>query len=461
MTAEATGPSTPATASAERFAGGPGEPSPRTGEGPRATSVRQQSEVFARAGRRAFDRCDELAAITAVPGGIHRFHLTQQHRMANALVGQWMRSAGLVTRIDAAGNLVGRVEGRRPGLPAVLLGSHLDTVPDAGRYDGPLGVMIAIETAALLHEVMPMMPCALEVYAFSDEEGTRFDTALLGSRPVAGDWRPEWLDQTDAQRVTLRQALRDFGLDPLRVAEAARRPDEVVAYLEAHIEQGPLLEAMGRPLGTVTSIAGARRFALTVTGEARHAGGTPYDRRRDALVGASLAVLAIERIAKSREVIGTVGSLRAFPGAVNVVPGRAEFTLDLRAETDRQRDDAWTEILVAVTELCEQRKLRFDWVEGHRARAVRCAPRLADAIAAAAAAADRGNGEVPRLYSRAGHDAMVIADIADVGMLFVRCEDGISHAPAEAVTVGDVRLAVEAFTAAVRTVLTIERSSHA
>lgn len=456
--------------------------------GPRAASVRQQAELYARAGRRAYDRCDELAAITAVPGGIHRFHLTQQHRMANALAGQWMRAAGLTTRIDAAGNLVGRIEGRTPGLPAVLLGSHLDTVPDAGRYDGPLGVMIAIETAALLREVMPLMPCALEVYGFSDEEGTRFGTALLGSKPVAGEWRSEWLDQTDARGVTLRQAYRDFGLDPARVADAARRPDEVVGYLEAHIEQGPLLEAMGRPLGVVTSIAGARRFALTITGEARHSGGTPYERRRDALVGASLAVLAVEGIAKRRDIIGTVGAMRAFPGAVNVVPGRAEFTLDLRAETDGQRDAGWTEILVAITSLCEQRRLRFDWVEEHRARAVRCAPRLADAVASAVAAATRaeaartapegvrvdgvggdgfpaeparGAAEVPRLYSRAGHDAMVIADIADIGMLFVRCEDGISHAPTEAVTVDDVRLAVEAFTAAVRTVLTTERSSHA
>lgn len=203
----------------------------------------------------------------------------------------------------------------------------------------------------------------------------------------------------------------------------------------------------------VSSIAGARRFALTVTGQARHSGGTPYDRRRDALVGASAAVLAVEAIARRRAVIGTVGALHAYPGAVNVVPGRAEFSLDLRAETDRQRDDAWAEILDTVTEVCAQRRLSFDWVEEHRARAVACAPGPAAAIGAAAARADR-DGEVPRLYSRAGHDAMVMADITEIGMLFIRCADGISHAPDEAVTVPDVRLAVEAFTNAVRTVLT-------
>ena len=427
---------------------------PVVDHGPRDRLALAQTELFARAGRRAYDRCDELAAITEVPGGIHRFHLTSQHRWANALAGQWMRAAGLTTRTDAAGNLVGRLEGREPGLPAVLLGSHLDTVPDAGRYDGPLGVVIAIETAQLLREVMPMMPCALEVYAFSDEEGTRFGTALLGSNPVAGNWHPEWLDQADQGGTTLRQAYRDFGLDPNRVAEAARRPDGVVAYLEAHIEQGPLLEELGRPLGVVTSIAGARRFALSVTGEARHAGGTPYERRRDALVGASSAVLAIESIARRRDIIGTVGEMRAYPGAVNVVPGRAEFSLDLRAETDEEREAGWDEMLQTITETCRRRGLEFGWVEEHRAHAVRCAPRLAAAVTAAVASADRGGGEVPRLYSRAGHDAMVMADLTEIGMLFVRCADGISHAPTEAVTVADVTLAVEAFTAAVRTVLT-------
>ena len=413
------------------------------------------------AGRRAYDRCDELAALSAVKGSIHRFHLTSQHAWANALVGRWMTAAGLQTRIDAAGNLVGRIEGSRPGLPAVMLGSHIDTVPDAGRYDGPLGVMIAIEVADLLREAMPTMPCALEVVAFSDEEGARFGTALLGSNPVAGNWQDSWLDQTDEAGTSLRRAFKDFGLDPAKVRTAARRPDELVAYLEAHIEQGPLLEAQARPLGVVTSIAGARRFALTVTGEARHAGGTPYDRRRDALVGASFAVLAIESIARRRDIIGTVGEISAYPGAVNVVPGRVEFSLDLRAETDAARDAGWGEILDTITTMCHQRNLEFHWVEEHRAHAVVCADWLQGAIAGAVAAADPEGGAVPRLYSRAGHDAMVMADVTDIGMLFIRCEDGISHAPAEAVTPWDVSLAVEAFAAATRTVLTVDRGPDA
>ena len=428
---------------------------------PQGTGTAATRDTLLAAGRRAYDRCDELAALSAVKGSIHRFHLTSQHAWANALVGRWLAAAGLQTRVDAAGNMVGRIEGSRPGLPAVMLGSHIDTVPDAGRYDGPLGVVIAIEVAALLREAMPSMPCALEVVAFSDEEGARFGTALLGSNPVAGNWHDEWLTQTDAQGTSLRQAFRDFGLDPTRVRRAARRPDELVAYLEAHIEQGPLLEAQARPLGVVTSIAGARRFALTVTGEARHAGGTPYDRRRDALVGASFAVLAIESIARRRDIIGTVGEIQAYPGAVNVVPGRVEFSLDLRAETDQQRDAGWAEILDTITTVCRERNLEFHWVEEHRAHAVACAGWLKDAVAAAVADADTDGGDVPMLYSRAGHDAMVMADITDIGMLFIRCEDGISHAPAEAVTVWDVALAVEAFAAATASVMTSDRSLHA
>ena len=433
-------------------------------EGPEVAEERGAAiapNLLATAGRRAYDRCDELAALSAVKGSIHRFHLTSQHAWANALVARWMGAAGLQTRIDAAGNLVGRIEGSRPGLPAVMLGSHIDTVPDAGRYDGPLGVTIGIEVAELLRDAMPTMPCALEVVAFSDEEGARFGTALLGSNPVAGNWDDAWLDQVDAAGTSLRRAFKDFGLDPSKVRQAARRPEELVAYLEAHIEQGPLLEAQARPLGAVTSIAGARRFALTVTGEARHAGGTPYDRRRDALVGASFAVLAVESIAKRRDIIGTVGEIHAYPGAVNVVPGRVEFSLDLRAETDEQRDAGWAEILDTVTAVCDERNLEFHWVEEHRAHAVACAGWLKDAVAGAIAAVDPDGGAVPMLYSRAGHDAMVMADVTDIGMLFIRCEDGISHSPAEAVTPWDVALAVDAFATLTRTVLTSGRAPDA
>jgi allantoate deiminase len=273
---------------------------------------------------------------------------------------------------------------------------------------------------------------------------------MLGSKATAGAWSPEYLDATDAGGVSLREALSQFGLDPARVGAARRESRELIGYLEAHIEQGPELEAAGLPLGVVSSICGARRFALTVLGEARHAGSTPYPRRRDALIGASHAVIDIERIARKREVIATVGKLQAYPGADNVVCGRAEFSLDLRAEHDADRDAAWSAISAAIQKRCQQRYLRFAVRETHCAAGVSCAPWLQRAVTDGI----RGTGQAraPVLFSRPGHDAMVLARITDVGMIFVRCADGISHHPAEAVQAPDVAAAADAFEAAVRAI---------
>jgi allantoate deiminase len=388
-------------------------------------------------------RCDELAAITALPGRIDRFHLTQEHRRANELVGGWMREAGMHTWTDAAGNICGRLD---PGLHAytVLLGSHLDTVPDAGAYDGPLGVVLAIEVVRRL--CRESLPAALEVIGFGDEEGVRFGTALFGSKAVAGAWDPSTLAATDAEGITLAQALTDFGLDPDRVGDAAR--DDLRCYLEAHIEQGPELEAAGLGLGTVTSMAGARRFAVVLHGEARHAGGTPYERRKDALLGASRLVVEVDRLARERGVIATVGRLQAFPGAVNVIPGRVELSLDLRAETDTNRDGVADEIARFLDGLCAETGLRAEVTQTHSARSVPCALPLQDAITAAIRAT--GQQVVPRMWSRAGHDAMALAGVTDVGMLFLRCHDGISHHREESVLAEDVAAAADAFEAAVR-----------
>lgn len=400
---------------------------------------------------RVLRRCDELAAITAIPGRIDRYHLTEEHARANALVGRWLRRAGLTTWVDAAGNVCGRLEGREPGLPAVMLGSHLDTVPNAGRYDGPLGVMMAIEVAARLAPDAAGLDCALEVIGFGDEEGARFGTALLGSSPVAGIWHEEWLGLEDDEGVSLEQAFRDFGLDPARVGSAARAPGEVAAYLEAHIEQGPRLEHDGLGLGAVTSIAGARRFHVATLGQARHAGGTPYERRRDALLGASHAVIDVNRIGRARGVIATVGQMQAYPGGMNVVPGKVEFSIDIRAEHDEDRDNAWEEIAEAMYGRCTGIGLQVVVEEAHAAPAVGCAGWLTEAVAAGIVAA--GQPRVPRLFSWAGHDAMAIASLTDVGMLFLRCEDGISHHPDEAVLAEDVALGLDAFEATVRDVV--------
>jgi allantoate deiminase len=399
------------------------------------------------------DRCDELAALSSQPDFLERVHLSPEHAAANALVAGWMEEAGLHTWQDAAGNQCGRIEGAEPGLPALLLGSHIDTVPDAGRFDGMLGVLLAIQVASRIEP--GSLPFALEVVAFSDEEGTRFGTALLGSRALAGTWDDEWWNLTDKDGISLFEAFQDFGLDPARLPGAFRRPETLVGYLEAHIEQGPHLEDADRRLAVVTSIAGARRFSLTMHGKAGHAGGTPYDRRRDALVGASELVIEIERLSKQGGVVGTVGKLEAFPGGVNVIPGRVDFSLDLRAEFDEDRDAVLTLIHDAAQAIASRRGLEFEQHEIYRADAVVCDLDLRAAIEAGI----RSTGDETPLafWSRAGHDGMAVVAATPIAMLFLRCAGGVSHHPDENVTKADVAAALEAFEAAVHAVA----ASHA
>lgn len=427
-------------------------------------------DTLAAAARRVMARCDELARVTATPGEIERVYLSPEHARVNRLAAEWMREIGMSSRQDAAGNQVGRLGPDRspslsrrrdpstgsaadpPEAPALILGSHLDTVPDAGRYDGIVGVLMALEVVRLLRAPVDdggwrsPLPFALEVYAFSDEEGTRFGKALLGSSAVAGTWRDQWWTLADVHGTTLRQAFLEFGLDPARIGEAARRPDELIAYLEAHIEQGPELDRRGDSLAVVSSIASARRFQLHVEGEARHAGGTPYDMRHDALLGASEAALAVERIcAAEHHVIGTVGQLEAFPGAVNIVPGEARFSLDLRGEFDSERDRVWDAFARELDVIMGRRGLRWRAREVHNAPAVMCAPLLRDVVREGILSTlPRGADEPPTIFSRAGHDGMAIGAVTEVGMLFLRNPDGISHHPDEAVSARDVALGIRA-----------------
>ncbi|GAB3150083.1 allantoate amidohydrolase [Microbacterium neimengense] len=412
---------------------------------------------IAAAARRVMARCDELARVTATPGRIERVYLSPEHARVNRLAAEWMRELGMRTRQDAAGNQIGRFDRiigdtLDPDAPALIIGSHLDTVLDAGRFDGIVGVLMGLEIARLLRTPVGdgrfgvALPFALEVVAFSDEEGTRFGKALLGSSAVAGLWDEDWWALTDADGTSLRQAFLEFGLDPARIGEAARRPDELIGYLEAHIEQGPELDRRGEPLAVVSSIASARRFQLVVEGEARHAGGTPYDMRRDALLGASEAALAVERICREEHhIIGTVGQLEAYPGAVNVVPGEARFSLDLRGEFDETRDHVWDELSRELDAIMGRRGLRWSSREVHSAAAVMCAPLLQDVVREGIGATDAPGGTDPAvIFSRAGHDAMSIGAITDVGMLFLRNPDGISHHPGESVSAPDVALGIRA-----------------
>jgi allantoate deiminase len=410
-------------------------------------------DAYQTAARRVMARCDELARVTATPGGIERVYLSPEHARVNRLAAEWMREVGMTTWEDAAGNQIGRVPASDPDAPALMLGSHLDTVPDAGRFDGIVGVLMALEVVRLIRvpgadgtaSVSPL-PFALEVVAFSGEEGTRFGKALLGSSAVADTWNDDWWTLTDADGTTLREAFREFGLDPGRIGEAARRPDELVGYLEAHIEQGPELDRRGESLAVVSSIASARRFQFVIQGEARHAGGTPYDMRRDALLGASEAALAVERICRGEHhIIGTVGQLEAFPGAVNIVPGEAHLSLDLRGEHDDSRDRVWEAISVELDVIMGRRGLGWQAREIHSAAAVMCAPLLRDVVREGILATlPRGAGEPATIFSRAGHDGMAIGAITDVGMLFLRNPEGISHHPDESVSTGDVTLGIRA-----------------
>jgi allantoate deiminase len=407
-------------------------------------------------------RCDELAGHTSAADGlIERVYLSPEHAAVNALAAGWMREAGLTTWQDAAGNQCGRLEGSTPGLPALLLGSHLDTVPSAGRYDGILGVLTAIAVVDRIRASGRSLPFALEVVAFGDEEGTRFGTALLGSRALAGTWLDAWWDLTDAEGTTLHDAFVEFGLDPAAVSRAARSSNDFVGYLETHIEQGPLLEDRDLPLGIVSSIAGARRFQITITGKAGHSG-TPWTHRRDALAGTSEAIVAIERLARAADLIATVGHLEVFPDAVNVIAGRAEFSLDLRGRFDSDRDAVWQQIETMLADICADRGLHVGVEETHSAPAAHCSDRLRGVIAAgirAARASDSAVGPAENsadnaaapveLLSMAGHDAMAVAHLTEIGMLFVRCAGGVSHHPDESVTEADVAAALDAFEAAV------------
>jgi hydantoinase/carbamoylase family amidase len=383
-------------------------------------------------------RCDALAAHTEEPGRLTRTFLTSKHAAAATEVQTWMEAAGMTVRMDGMANLIGRYEGARPHAPAVLIGSHLDTVRDAGRYDGMLGVLLGIAAVERLKAEGRRLPFAIEVVGFGDEEGVRFARTLLGSRALAGTLDAKALDTRDATGTTLAEALTAFGLSPGLWRAAARDPARTLAYLEVHIEQGPVLERENLPVGVVTAIAGATRLAVTLTGEAGHAGTVPMDARHDAMTGAAEAVLAVETLAREQGVVATVGSLDVSPGAVNVVPGRVRFTVDLRAAADEQRAAALTALHERMQAIAQSRGLRMAVEILHENAASPCSPTLSDVLAEAV---DRAGYRVHRLMSGAGHDAMAMADLCDSAMLFVRCAGGISHNPAEQVSARDVAVA--------------------
>ena len=398
-----------------------------------------------RGGARAVSRCDALGVppYSDMPDGLYRGYLTPAYAAAQDAVERWMGEAGMRVARDPAVNLVGRYEGSASEAPALLIGSHLDSVRDGGRYDGPLGIMLGIEAVAALNETGRRMAFPIEVIAFGDEEGSRFSAAMLTSRAVAGTLEPAALELADADGVRLVEALA--AATPLGANGflAARRvPNAVFAYLEAHIEQGPVLEAEGLAVGTVTGIAAQLRYEIVVTGLAGHAGTTAMPLRRDALAGAAEMVLAAETIAResASDLVATIGRLDALPGAANVIPGQVRFTLDIRSGDQARRDGAAEAILQKVRRIAVARDLGVAVEPVHDLAGSPCDPSLMDVMDAAVAAAGQ---PVRRLVSGAGHDAMVMAALCPTAMLFVRCKDGISHNPAEHVDPADAELALQ------------------
>src|SRR5258705_13635565 len=388
-------------------------------------------------GQEIVRRIDALSAISETPAHLTRIFLTPEHRAAADLLLSWMQEAGMVSHLDAIGNVCGRYEGDRPGLPCLMLGSHYDTVRDAGKWDGPLGLITAISCVGAMHKRGQRWPFAIEVTGFADEEGVRFASTLLGGRAIAGTFDESVLGVRDSAGTSMRDALSRFGLDPDHIGAAARARSELLAYLELHIEQGPVLESQDLPVGVVTAISGATRLAASLTGMAGHAGTVPMPVRRDALAGAAECIVAIEEFCRTGRsgLVGTVGSINALPGATNVIPGQVSFTIDIRAPSDAHRKLPVTHNVRQIEKIARRPKLQLQIEVTHENRTVPCAPWLKDQLSEAIA----GEGyRVFELPSGAGHDGMAMIDIGDVAMLFVRCRGGISHHPDEHVELADV-----------------------
>jgi allantoate deiminase len=386
-------------------------------------------------------RCRELAAVSEEPGRLTRRFATPAMGRANALVGEWMAEAGMEVRADAAGNLVGHLPGSDPAAGTLLLGSHLDTVRDAGAFDGPLGVLAAIACVERLTAQDTRLPFSVDVLGFSDEEGLRFGAPYLGSHAVAGTFHPDLLGLVDDDGVSMGDALRAFGGAPDAVASASRREERLLGYCEVHIEQGPVLEERDLPVGVVEAIAGATRVELEFTGRSGHAGTVPMAARHDAACAAAEWVVAVEAAARREPgLVATVGRLEALPGAANVVPGAAVASLDVRHADDAVRAAAVEGLRAAAQRAASARGVQVQWRVQMDAPAVTVDPALTALLANAVA--DRGL-PVVRLVSGAGHDGVTLSAATGVAMLFVRCAGGLSHHPDESVEEGDVAMALD------------------
>jgi allantoate deiminase/N-carbamoyl-L-amino-acid hydrolase len=391
-------------------------------------------------GARAMDWCEALGAISDVETNLTCAYMTPAHQRTAACIAGWMRAAGMTVHIDAVGNVVGRYAAAQPGANTLATGSHYDTVRDGGKYDGRLGILLPIAVVAELHARGQRLPYDLEVIAFAEEEGVRFRSTFLGSSAIAGSFDMGLLTAVDSEGVTLGDALAQAGHDHSDIASIARDPASLLGFVEVHIEQGPVLLERGLALGVVSAIAGSSRYIVELRGVASHAGTTPMGMRRDAAAAAAEIVLLVEtRCRQGAALVGTVGQLEVPGGSVNVIPGACRLSLDIRAADDAVRLAAVNDILAGISAICAARGIGERLVKLLEIDAVPCAPRLMARLGAAVERAGLPRFDLP---SGAGHDAMRMAQVTDVAMLFVRCGNGgISHNPLETMTADDADIA--------------------
>jgi allantoate deiminase len=392
-------------------------------------------------------RIEALGKISDDPDCLTRTFCSPAMGRANAVVGSWMRGAGMRVRTDAIGNLIGHfpaaplksnIEHRTSKI--LLLGSHLDTIRNAGQFDGPLGVLVAIACVQHLHQRKIGLPFAIEVVGFADEEGVRYQSTYIGSKVLAGKFDRKVLKRLDRDGIGMAQAIRSFGGNPNELAKAKIDRTRLLGYVEIHIEQGPVLELKNLSVGVVTAIAGQTRMRLTFRGRAGHAGTTPMHLRRDALCAAAEFISNVEGVGRSRHgLVVTVGEIVALPGASNVIPGEVTLSLDVRHAADSIRQKAVAKLKEKAAQIARKRRINFSAETVLQSPAVACDRHLSSLLTKAAM---HHQEKVPLLASGAGHDAAAMAAITPIAMLFVRCKGGISHHPDESVRVQDVRTAI-------------------
>ncbi|WP_216827500.1 M20 family metallo-hydrolase [Alkalihalobacterium elongatum] len=392
--------------------------------------------------QRMLRRIEELSQIGKTEqGGVTRKALTLEDQKGLQLIKRWMVEAGLTVRTDHAGNVIGRREGTDTKAPAVIIGSHIDTVPNGGNFDGTIGVIGGIEIATIIQEENLQLPHPLEVISFSDEEGTRFQGGLFGSRAMVGTATEKDLQAKDEKGITRAEALKNVKLNPNLLATVKRTPDQVKVFLEMHIEQGPYLELVDKPIGIVTGIAGPSWLSVKIQGQSGHAGTVPMSLRNDPMGGAAEVIQAIETIATkdpSAATVATVGKIEAFPNGTNVIPEYVEFTLDLRDIDLKRRNDALRDVKKAVNQICEKRRLTYDITEHLIQDPIQCAVHIIETMRKVGDTL--GLEAPPMMISGAGHDAMIMSEITDIGLLFVRCKNGISHNPNEWASIEDIEV---------------------